>query len=180
MLMMEENGEELHLHKMYNKLFAKILDSSIWLEPTSTRICWITLLAAMDEDGYAHFSAIENLAIRARVTVEEATAAVECFLAPDKNSSDPDNEGRRVERVPGGFIILNAEKHRQTYKRLLQREQVRVRVARHREKKNGGKPQPKKSSTQNNGHPLPPESLSKLTAEMRQAVEETEKNPVPP
>jgi len=130
---------------MYNKLFGKILDSSIWLEPTSTRICWITLLAAMDEDGYAHFSAIENLAGRARVTVEEAKAAVECFLAPDPNSSNPANEGRRVERVPGGFLILNAEEHRKMYKRLLQREDTRKRVALHRQRKNYG------VSTGNNG-----------------------------
>jgi len=121
---------------MYNKLFGKILDSSIWLEPVSTRIVWITLLAAMDEDGYAHFSALENLAARARVTVEEAEQAVKCFMAPDPNSGNPDNEGRRVERVPGGFLILNAKVHRDTMNRVVQKEQNRIRVARHRAKKN--------------------------------------------
>jgi hypothetical protein len=119
---------------MYNKLFVKILDSSIWLEPTPTRICWITLLAAMDEDGYAHFSALENLAQRARVSLEEAKAAVECFEAPDPNSGDPDHEGRRIERVPGGFMILNAEKHRDTLNRVVAKEQNRLRVKRFREK----------------------------------------------
>lgn len=118
---------------MFNKLFTKILDSSIWLEPTSTRIVWITLLAAMDQDGYAHFSAIENLASRARVTPAEAEAAVECFLRPDANSGNPANDGRRVERVPGGFLILNAQAHRDLMSREVMREQTRVRVARHRE-----------------------------------------------
>lgn len=127
---------------MYNKLFAKILDSSIWLEPTTTRICWITILAAMDEDGYAHFSAIENLALRARVTVEEASAAVECFLAPDPNSSNPANEGRRIERVPGGYMVLNSQAHRTMYNRLLVREQTRIRVERHRNKDKNGNGQP--------------------------------------
>jgi hypothetical protein len=120
---------------MYNKLFGKILDSSIWLEATPTRIVWITLLAAMDEDGFAHFSAIENLAARARVTVEEAREAVECFLAPDPNSGNPANDGRRIDRVPGGFMVLNAAEHRKTITRVIQREQTRVRVARHRENK---------------------------------------------
>lgn len=119
---------------MYNKLFTKILDSSIWLEPTTTRIVWITLLAAMDEDGYAHFSAIENLAARARVTKEEASIAIECFLSPDHNSANPDNEGRRIEKVPGGYMILNAKAHRDAVTRIIQREQTRVRVARHRSK----------------------------------------------
>jgi hypothetical protein len=34
---------------MYNKLFTKILDSSIWLENHATVRVWITLLASMDE-----------------------------------------------------------------------------------------------------------------------------------
>ena len=124
---------------MYNRLFTKILDSSIWLEPSETRIVWLTLIAAMDEDGYAHFSAIENLAGRARVTLEQAQTAVDCFLNPDPNSSNPENEGRRVERVPGGFFILNAPEHRKILNREIQREQVRVRVARHRENVSGNK-----------------------------------------
>lgn len=96
---------------MYNKLFTKILDSSIWLETTPTRIVWITLLAAMDQDGYAHFSAIGNLAARAGVSQEEAAAAVEALLSPDPNSANPANDGRRIERIPGGFVILNAREY---------------------------------------------------------------------
>lgn len=122
---------------MYNRLFTKILDSSIWLEPSNTRIVWVTLLAAMDEDGYAHFSAIENLAARARVNVKETQKAIDCFTSPDPSSANPDNDGRRVERVPGGFLILNANHHRQTLNREIRREQTRIRVARHREKLNG-------------------------------------------
>lgn len=122
---------------MFNKLFTKILDSSIWLEPLPTRIVWITLLAAMDRDGYAHFSAIENLALRARVTVAEAEEAVKCFMSPDPNSANPDNKGRRIERVPGGFLILNAQQHRDTINRDVQREQTRERVAKHRAAKSG-------------------------------------------
>ena len=68
---------------MYNRLFTKILDSSIWLEPDSTRIVWITLLVAMDQDGYAHFSALENLAARAHVSLAKAKRAIECFESPD-------------------------------------------------------------------------------------------------
>ena len=93
---------------MYNKIFHKILDSSVWLETTPTRIVWITLLAAMDQDGFAHFSAVENLAARARVTLDEAKGAVECFLAPDPNSANPANEGRRIERVPGAAARLRS------------------------------------------------------------------------
>ena len=131
--------DALHMDwaQVYNRLFTKILDSSIWLEPSSTRIVWITLLAAMDEDGYAHFSAIQNLADRAHVSLEDTKKAIQALSAPDPESENQDNEGRRLERVPGGFIVLNAKHHRGLLNREIKREQTRIRVARHRAKLNG-------------------------------------------
>lgn len=122
---------------MYNKLFTKILDSSIWLEPTATRIVWLTMLAAMDESGFVQFASVPNLAHRARLTIPETEEAVKCLEAPDTNSSDPEHEGRRVERVPGGWMILNAGKYRAMVNRAVIQEQTRERVRKHREKKAG-------------------------------------------
>lgn len=119
---------------MYNKLFTKILDSSIWLETDSTRIVWLTLIAAMDETGFVQFASVANLAHRARVEESHAVEAVKRLESPDANSSDPENEGRRIERVPGGWIILNAEKYRDLVTRAVAQEKTRQRVARFREK----------------------------------------------
>lgn len=110
---------------MYVKLFSKILDSSIWMEPAATKIVWITLLAAKDQDGFAQFASIRNLAQRAVVTVEEAKTAVECLSGPDIDSTNPKNEGRRIERVPGGYIILNSEQYRNLKDQITKREQDR-------------------------------------------------------
>jgi hypothetical protein len=120
---------------VYNKLFTKILDSSIWLEPTATRIVWLTFIAAMDESGFAQFASVGNVAHRARVTLIEAQEAIVALEGPDTESSDPDNDGRRLERVPGGWLILNAEKHRAMVTKALIQEQTRLRVKRHRERK---------------------------------------------
>jgi hypothetical protein len=120
---------------MYNKLFTKILDSSIWLESVSTRIVWMTMIAAMDETGYVQFASAANLAHRARVSPDEGVAAIECLESPDPNSSDPDNDGRRIERVPGGWIVLNAVKYREMVTRSIIQEQTRARVAKHRASK---------------------------------------------
>ena len=120
---------------MYNKLFTKILDSSIWLAPDPHRLVWITLIAAMDEDGNAMFACVENLAARARVSVKQAEAAVAAFESPDPKSGDPDNEGRRIERFPGGWKVLNAYKYRALVTRHIVREQTRARVERYRAKK---------------------------------------------
>jgi len=120
---------------VYNKLFTKILDSSIWLEPAPTRLVWLTFLAAMDQDGFCRFAAPANVAHRARVSLEEAETAIKTLESPDPNSSNPANEGRRIERVPGGWIILNAEDHQQMVTRAVQREQTKERVRRYRERK---------------------------------------------
>jgi hypothetical protein len=122
---------------VYNKIFTKILDSSIWLESNPTRIVWFTFLAAMDEQGFAQFASVANLAHRARVTLEEAQTAVDCLSSPDENSSDPANEGRRIERVNGGWIVLNCEKYRELVTRAVAQEKTRERVARFRERKRG-------------------------------------------
>jgi len=123
---------------MYNKLFTKILDSSIWMESLETRIVWLTFIAAMDESGFVQFASVENVAHRARVGVEAASMAVRRLESPDENSSDPENDGRRIERVPGGWMVLNAQKYRELVTRVVIQEQTKNRVRRFREKKRSG------------------------------------------
>jgi len=125
---------------MYNKLFTKILDSSIWLEPTDTRVVWMTFIAAMDEDGFVQFASVSNVAHRARVSEESAQVAVKTLESPDPNSSDPDHEGRRIERVPGGWMVINSKKYRDLATREHIKQQTRDRVRKHREKKFGNAP----------------------------------------
>lgn len=117
---------------VYNKLFTKILDSSIWLASDTTRIVWITLIAAMDEDGFCPFATVENLAARARVELKAAKKAVAELESPEPETATADNDGRRIERVPGGWLVINASKYRQMVTRLVVREQTRERVKRHR------------------------------------------------
>ena len=120
---------------MYNKLFTKILDSSIWLAPDQHRIVWITLLAAMDKDGNVQFASVGNVASRARVTREAAEEAITAFEGPDVDSGDDENDGRRIERIPGGWHVLNAHKYRALVTKAIVREQTRIRVQRHRAEK---------------------------------------------
>lgn len=119
---------------MYNRLFTKILDSSIWLEADATRIVWITLLAAMDEDGFAPFSCNDNLARRANVPKEALSEALKTLESPDKYNPNDEFEGRRIERVPNGWMVLKAPYYRNLLSREIAREQNRVRVKRFREK----------------------------------------------
>lgn len=108
------------------------------MESLETRIVWLTFIAAMDEEGFVQFASIENVAHRARVGIEAASVAVRTLEEPDLNSSDSDNEGRRIERVPGGWMVLNAKKYRELVTRVVIQEQTKNRVRRFREKKRTG------------------------------------------
>jgi hypothetical protein len=119
---------------MYSKLFAQILDSSIWLAPDPHRIVWITLLAAMDRHGVARFAAAENLSTRARVPLRETRRAIKAFESPDPFGLDQEYEGRRIERIDGGWLILNSEKYRNMVDSSVVATQTRERVRRHRER----------------------------------------------
>jgi hypothetical protein len=95
----------------YTKLFSSILASTIWREDNDTRIVWITLLAMADRDGIVEGS-VPGLADLARVSVPAALAAIEKLSAPDEYSRSMEQEGRRIEKVDGGWRIVNYEKYR--------------------------------------------------------------------
>lgn len=96
----------------YTKLFNSILASTIWRAPDKTRIVWITMLAMADRDGVAEGS-IPGIADMARVSVEDAKIAIAELESPDEHSRTTDFEGRRIEKVEGGWQILNHAKYRE-------------------------------------------------------------------
>jgi hypothetical protein len=95
----------------YTKLFSSIVTSTIWTEDDKTRIVWITMLAIANKHGEVQAS-IPGLARVSGVSVEAAEAAINRFLAPDQYSRTPDDEGRRIEKIEGGWQLLNHAKYR--------------------------------------------------------------------
>jgi hypothetical protein len=136
---------------VYNKLFSKIVDSSIWLAPDPVRLVWITFLAIMDEDGMVQLPTVANVSHRARVSMTDAEEAMRVLESPEPSTATDDDDGRRVERVPGGWMVLNAKKYRDMATREIARESTRLRVARHRAKKAGNA-----DVTAGNGQETPP------------------------
>lgn len=136
---------------MYNKLFTKIVTSSIWLEDNPTRIVWMMFIALMDEDGFVEIASVRNVASTARVKESEAARAIKCLESPDPDSSNQKNEGRRIERVPGGWMVLNSGDYRAIIKRETVKEQTRIRVARYRASKSNNVTQCNADVTECNG-----------------------------
>ncbi len=96
----------------FTKLFSDIISSSIWNEDDKTRIVWITLLAIKGPNNIAPAS-MGGLAHHARVSMDDCKKAIEVLLAPDPDDRSGLFDGRRIERVQGGFLILNGERYRQ-------------------------------------------------------------------
>jgi len=95
----------------FTKLLSSITASTVWCEPDTTRICWITMLAMADRKGRV-FGSIPGLANIARIPTEACREAIRAFLAPDPDSRTKDYDGRRIEEIEGGWRLLNYEKHR--------------------------------------------------------------------
>lgn len=98
------------------KLYASIVTSSVWLEDDATLRVWIYMLATADENGYVGAS-VGGLAHQARVTKEQCRKALDIFLAPDEDSRDrlahPERDGRKIEVVEGGWVVLNIPDYRE-------------------------------------------------------------------
>ena len=95
----------------YTKLFSSIVTSTIWTEDATTCKVWVTMLAIADKHGEVHAS-IPGLAQIAGLPVTAVIQSVEKFLSPDRYSRTPDDEGRRIEKIDGGWMLLNHAKYR--------------------------------------------------------------------
>ena len=124
---------------MFAKLFSSITESSLWSEPKEVRLLFVTMLAKADQSGFVEAS-IPGLARVANLSVEETEASLECLQSPDKYSKNPDNEGRRVLAVPGGFMLLNYEDYRSRRSTEERREYMRDYMKAYRSKTAERKP----------------------------------------
>lgn len=95
----------------FTKLFSDIVTSSIWTEDNTTRIVWITMLAIADQKGRV-FASLPGLAQVAHVDREDCRKAISILESPDVDSRTKEYEGRRIEPIADGWVILNYAKHR--------------------------------------------------------------------
>jgi hypothetical protein len=115
----------------YTKVFASLLDSTVWGLGKEARLLWITLLLKKDR-GQVVRASLPGLAHSARLTVGEVELALEELLAPDKYSQSREHEGRRIERVEGGWLVVNGEKYRDMLNLDDRREYQRLKQAEYR------------------------------------------------
>jgi hypothetical protein len=108
----------------FTKLDSGIVNSSIWSEPVATRVLWITILSMSDETGFVSTS-VPGLMRAANISKEEFGIGIKSLESPDVYSRTEAHEGRRIEKVEGGWIILNYMKYREREDRDAHREYMR-------------------------------------------------------
>jgi len=96
----------------FTKLDDGLIFSSILSEDDAVFKVWVLILSRTDGDGVARISAsfIASVTRKADAEVERCLQVLE---APDPRSRSTNDDGRRIERVNGGFKVLNYHKYRE-------------------------------------------------------------------
>lgn len=159
------------------KVYEKILDSSIWGQSSDTRIVWITMLAMSDAEGYVSAS-IGGISRRAAVSLEAAQVAIQYLESPDEESPEDEYEGRRIERVPGGWVILKRTEYRDKQTQAQQRTAERVRN--HRRAKSAQRNAPCIPDSSCNGEVTPCNAAKRPVTPEKEKEEEKERENISP
>lgn len=132
------------MRESYVPLFESMMTSSLWARPGDIVKCWFALLMKADPEGYWNGTA-PGLAMQAGVTIETARDAIAILEAPDPDSRDQEHEGRRIQRVPRGWLIFNLKKARLRAQQEAERARKQRWAKEHRAASKGGDYEPPES-----------------------------------
>ena len=96
----------------FAKVHSSIYDSSLMEESDSVRLFFLLLLPKADWEGFVAGTE-ESLSRLFNMSLDSVREAIRIHSGPDPRSRTPDNEGRRIEKVQGGWRILNFELYRE-------------------------------------------------------------------
>lgn len=118
----------------FTPIWSQIVTSSVWSEPYYVRVLWLTMLAVKDRDYVVRKTAFA-LSRLANMSEQEVLDGLKVLSGPDTKRIEPQpNEGRRIERVEDGWLILNGKVYQDEMTKLFRRarnaESMRERRAR--------------------------------------------------
>ena len=118
--------------EFWSPLFSKIVESSLWSESDIVVKVFLTMLAKKD----AHHMVMKNayeLAQLSRKSEAEVIEALKVLCSPDRRRIEPQPfDGRRIQRVEGGWLVLNGQYYHEMMRTQKRREYKRVKQAEYR------------------------------------------------
>ena len=110
----------------YSPIWSQIVDSSLWLLPDYVVKIFITMIAKKDMDDVVRGSAF-NIAQWAKKTEKETIEALKILSSPDRERIEKQPyDGRRIEKVTDGWLVLNGAYYRSLMSKATRREYKRV------------------------------------------------------
>jgi hypothetical protein len=97
--------------ELYAKLDQNIVYSSMWEEDGDTVKVWITILALKNYRTGIVDKNITGIARLCNLSIEKVQAAITKFESPDPNSTTKAHEGRRLQKIDGGWKVLNHDRY---------------------------------------------------------------------
>lgn len=153
----------------WTPLWSGIVESSLWDEPDSVVKVFLTMLAIKDADNIVRINAYQ-LAKKSNKTEQEVLAALTVLSNPDTRRSEPQEfEGRRIQAVEEGWLILNGEKYRERVQLEMKRARNRRAQAAFRERQKFAAANPSKSE------PLPGEVAHEKAIQNGASREQTDR-----
>jgi hypothetical protein len=122
----------------WTPLMDSIVDSSLWTEPYYVRILFVTMMALKDKDMIVRRSAFA-IAQRAHMKEQEVLDGLKILAAPDRKRLEPQPfDGRRIQKVEEGWLILNGLKYRKLIGKEKRREYKAGKAREYYEQKKSG------------------------------------------
>ena len=90
----------------WKRAYESVFDSSIMEEPYHVRLVFDYMIRKADSRGFCR-GTDEALARHFNVTLSDFLDAIKVLESPDSKSRTKDNDGRRIAKVQGGYLILN-------------------------------------------------------------------------
>lgn len=90
-------------------VYSTLTDSTVWMCSKEVKILWVTMLVRKDPLTGIVELPLPGLARAAVLTLEETVAALKVLESPDPHSQSKEHEGRRIQKVDRGWLILNHE-----------------------------------------------------------------------
>ena len=97
--------------KNWTSLHSSIVQSSLMETPVSTRYVFLMFLSQSDSTGFVQGTA-QSLARMFNIPLDDFRAAIEVLEGPDADSRSPEHEGRRLQKIQGGWMVLMRKKYR--------------------------------------------------------------------
>ena len=121
--------------KTWAPLWSTIVTSTLWGETKEVKILFVTMMALKDLNGVVMARA-DGLSRLANLTYDETVEALRVLESPDRRSEENQKfEGRRIERIEGGWQILNHGKYREMITKEGRKEYQRQWMANKRSKR---------------------------------------------